>query len=160
MKFLSITAVVAMLSLMAFPAMAELTDYQKGVYDGLNAGGQISYLLGKASYDATAAQQYNTMMSQFNAWLQVVFGNNQTAINTYLMKPLSGQAYQYPATTYSTKPVHAMDASSNQTNRTIVAPQGNRIFGVPVEHYCTDNPNSPYCQNIPSEFLNSPLGGV
>jgi hypothetical protein len=160
---LRMTAAVAMLSLMALPVMAELTDYQKGVYDGLKTGGQISYLLGSAPYDTTAAQQYNSMVNQFNAWLQAVFGNNQTAINTFLMQPLSGQAglaYQYPATAYNTKPIHAIDSSFNQTNHTVVAPQGQTVYGVPIEHYCTDNPDSPACNNIPEAFRDSPLGYV
>ena len=34
MKFARLMAVVAILSLMAIPAMADMTDYQKGVKDG------------------------------------------------------------------------------------------------------------------------------
>ena len=91
MKFSRLTAIIAMLSLMALPVLAELTDYQQGVYDGLSAGGQIGYLRGAAPYDATAAQQYNITVNQYNAWLQSVFGDNQTAINNFWMNPLSGQ---------------------------------------------------------------------
>ena len=108
MKFSRLTAIIAMLSLMAFPVLAELTDYQQGVYDGLSAGGQIGYSRGAAPHDATAAQQYNIMVNQYNAWLQSVFGNNQTAINNFWMNPLSGQTtvdgYQAYSVANSTKP--------------------------------------------------------
>jgi len=108
MKFSILTATIAMLSLMAFPALAELTDYQQGIYDGLSAGGQIGYLRGAAPYDATAAQQYNITVNQYNAWLQSVFGDNQTAINNFWMNPLSGQTtaggYQAYSVANSTKP--------------------------------------------------------
>ena len=97
-----------MLSLMALPVLAELTDYQQGVYDGLSAGGQIGYLRGAAPYDATTAQQYNITVNQYNAWLQSVFGDNQTAINNFWMNPLSGQTtvdgYQAYSVVNSTKP--------------------------------------------------------
>jgi hypothetical protein len=76
MKFSILAAIIAMLSLMAFPVLSELTDYQQGVYDGLSAGGQIGYLRGTALHDATAAQQYSIMVNQYNAWLQSVFGNS------------------------------------------------------------------------------------
>ena len=108
LKFSILTAIIAMLSLMALPALAELTDYQQGVYDGLSAGGQIGYLRGAAPYDATAAQQYNITVNQYNAWLQSVFGDNQTAINNFWMNPLSGQTtaggYQAYSVANSTKP--------------------------------------------------------
>jgi hypothetical protein len=108
MKFSRPTAIIAMFSLMALPVLAELTDYQQGVYDGLRAGGQIGYLLGAAPYDATAAQQYNITVNQYNAWLQSVFGGNQTAINNFWMNPLSGQTtvggHQAYSVANSTKP--------------------------------------------------------
>jgi hypothetical protein len=108
MKFSILAAIIAMLSLMALPVLAELTDYQQGVYDGLSAGGQIGYLRGAAPHDATAAQQYNITVHQYNAWLQSVFGENQTAINNFWMNPLSGQTtvggYQAYSAVNSTKP--------------------------------------------------------
>ena len=108
MKFSILPAIIAMLSLMTFPVLAELTDYQQGVYDGLSAGGPIGTLRGAAPYDATAAQQYNMTVNQYNAWLQSVFGDNQTAINNFWMNPLSGQTtvggYQAYSTANSTMP--------------------------------------------------------
>jgi hypothetical protein len=140
MKFSRIAAVIAMLSIMALPVMAELTDYQKGVDAGLRAGGQISYLLGAAPYNTTAAQQYNKMVNQFNAWLQNVFGNNQTAINTFWMNQMSvqttGTGYQaYP--TVSTKPVHSIDGSWNQSTTKYNPDLTNKIYGYDPDTYYT-----------------------
>lgn len=140
MKFSRITAVIAMLSLMALPVMAELTDYQRGVYDGLSAGGQIGYLRGAAPYDTTAAQQYNSIVSQFNSWLQNVFGSNQTAINEFWMNAFSGQVtvggYQAYPTVNSSKPVHSMDGSWNKTATYNPDAKG-KIFGYDPDTYYT-----------------------
>jgi hypothetical protein len=146
MRFTRMMAIVAMFSLVAMPVMAELTDYQRGVEDGIKAGGRITYYYGAAPYDTNAAQKYGSMVNSFNAWLQSVFGSNQTALNLFWMKPLTSDVNPnvVPTSTYN-KPVHAIDASWNQTNRTVLGPQGQTIYGEPIEHYCTDNPNAPAC---------------
>ena len=108
MKFSRLTAIIAMISLMALPVLAELTDYQQGVYDGLSAGGQIGYLRGAAPYDATAAQQYNITVNQYNAWLQSVFGDNQTAIDNFWLNPIPQTGVQIepiPQTGVQIKPI-------------------------------------------------------
>jgi hypothetical protein len=159
MKFTKLMAIVAMISLVAVPVMAELTEYQRGVEDGLKAGGRVTFYYGAAQYDTKAAQQYGSMVNQFNSWLQSVFGSNQTALNLFLMKPLPSYVNPYSTST-NNKPIHAIDASFNQTNRTVLGPQGQTIYGEPIEHYCTDNPNSPACDlsNTPYGAGQQPLG--
>jgi len=71
---------------LTIPVIGELTDYQKGVNDGLASSLRIGYQLGKAPYDINAAQQYNSMVDPFNTWLQAVFGANKTAVNLFWMK--------------------------------------------------------------------------
>jgi hypothetical protein len=168
MKFTRIMAIVAMFSLVAMPVMAELTDYQRGVEDGIKAGGRITYYMGAAPYDTKAAQQYSGMVNQFNSWLQSVFGSNQTALNLFWMRQLSSDVNPnvnpYSTSTYN-KPVHAIDASWNQTNRTVMGPQGQTIYGEPIDAYCTDNPNAPACNYIGTPYSgkggsDQPLGGV
>jgi hypothetical protein len=172
MKFTRMMAIVAVFSLVAMPVMAELTDYQRGVEDGIKAGGRITYYYGAAPYDTNAAQQYSGMINQFNSWLQSVFGSNQTALNLFWMKPLSSSVMPISTSSYN-KPIHAIDASFNLTNRTIQGPQGQTIYGEPIEHYCTDNPNSPYCDVTRTPYTgvvkgnsntnlgsDQPLGGV
>ena len=140
MKFASLIAVAAILSLVAIPAMAEMTDYQKGVNDGLANGLRIGYLLGGAPYDTNAAQKYSSMVNPFNSWLQGTFGANQTEINLFWMKPLSGQAmvggYQaYPSNL--TKPVHSIDGSWNQSTTAYHPDQKGKIYGYDPDTYYT-----------------------
>ena len=141
MKFASLIAVAAILSLVAIPAMAEMTDYQKGVNDGLANGLRIGYLLGGAPYDTNANQQYNGMVNPFNSWLQAVFGANQTEINLFWMKTLSGQTmvggYQAYPVVNSTKPVHSIDGSWNQTTAVYHADQKGKIYGYDPDTYYT-----------------------
>ena len=141
MKFASLIAVAAILSLVAIPAMADMTDYQKGVNAGLMNGLRIGYLLGGAPYDTNAAQQYSGMVNPFNSWLQGTFGANQTEINLFWMKPLSGQAivggYQAYSTSNLTKPVHSIDGSWNQTTTAYHADTKGKIYGYDPDTYYT-----------------------
>lgn len=141
MKFASLIAVAAILTLVAVPAMATLTDYQRGVNDGLANGLRIGYLLGGAPYDTTAAQKYSDMVNPFNSWLQAVFGANQTEINLFWMRPLSGQTmvggYQMYPVVNKTKPVHSIDGSWNQTTAEYHADQKGKIYGYDPDTYYT-----------------------
>jgi hypothetical protein len=141
MKFASLIAVAAILSLVAIPAMAVMSDYQKGVNDGLANGLRIGYLLGGAPYDTNAAQKYSNMVNPFNSWLQAVFGANQTEINLFWMKPLSGQAmtggYQAYPVVNSTRPVHSIDGSWNQSTVAYHADQKGQIYGYDPDTYYT-----------------------
>lgn len=141
MKFASLIAVAAIILLVAIPAMADMTDYQKGVNDGLANGLRIGYLLGGAPYDTNAAQQYSGMVNPFNSWLQAVFGANQTELNLFWMKPLPGQTtatgfQPYPVVN-STKPVHSIDGSWNQSTTTYHADEKGKIHGYDPETYYT-----------------------
>jgi len=120
MNSLRVFAVLFLLSLVAIPALGELTDYQKGVTDGLAAGMRIGRLLGAAPFDPNEAQTYNGQVDSFNRGLSAVFGNNQTALDMFWMQPY-GAGSSYSGMTLqnfsSTKPIHAIDASFNQTRR-------------------------------------------
>jgi hypothetical protein len=141
MKFASLIAVAAILSLVAVPAMAVMTDYQKGVNDGLANGLRIGYLLGGAPYNTNANQQYSSMVNPFNSWLQGTFGANQTEINLFWMRPLSGQAtvggYQAYPTNNLTKPVHSIDGSWNQSTTSYHADAKGQIYGYDPDTYYT-----------------------
>ena len=141
MKFASLIAVAAILSLVAIPAMADMTDYQKGVNAGLMNGLRIGYLLGGAPYSTNAAQQYSSMVNPFNSWLQATFGANQTEINLFWMKPLSGPTmvggYQAYPTVNSTKPVHSIDGSWNQSTTAYHPDQKGKIYGYDPDTYYT-----------------------
>ncbi len=119
MKLIKAIAVLSLLSLVAIPALGQMTDYQKGFEDGLTAGLRMGRLAGAAPYDPAQAQKYNELVNSFNQGLSSIFGNNQTALNMFWMPPLgisstAANNAMYLAN-YSTKPVHAIDASWNQT---------------------------------------------
>ena len=87
MKFVKMFAMIALLSLAVVPAMGQLSDYQKGVEAGLQAGMSIARLLGAAPFDPSMAQQYNSQVDAFNQGLSAIFAGNQTVINKFLLKP-------------------------------------------------------------------------
>ena len=80
---------VMVLVVFAIPAMAELTDYQKGAQAGIKAG----FSMGRSyqqSYDGTLdTGRYNQAINQYDQTIQSIFAGNQTAINTLLINPTS-----------------------------------------------------------------------
>lgn len=140
MKFTRIFAILVLLSLVAIPALGELTDYQKGVMDGMKAGLRMGKLLGAAPYDPAQAQEYANMVETFNQGLSSIFGENTEAIKMFWMSPLPG----YSPSTFSNKPIHAIDASWNQTNKTVLGDRDTgRIFDMPASSYYTWVGNAP-----------------
>ncbi|VVB68795.1 Uncharacterised protein [uncultured archaeon] len=157
MNLTSIFAVLALLSLVTIPALGEMTDYQKGVMDGLQAGLIMGKLLGAAPYDPAQAQEYNNQVNLFNQGLTTVFGNNQTALSMFWMQPQASTTAT-PLGSYSTKPVHKIDESWNQTRRvnTDLISQG-RYYGYDLDTYIAMTGHVP--SNIPaSNTLNTQNG--
>jgi hypothetical protein len=156
MRSTNVLALLIMVSLLAIPALAELDDYQKGVEDGLTAGLRIGKLLGAAPFDPYQAQTYNAEVDPFNQGLSVVFGNNQTALNLFWMKPYGSAAAATAA--ISRKPVHSIDGSWNNTTR-VVGDQdvGKRIYDMPASSYYTWVGNAP---DLPYTGSSDSLGGV
>jgi hypothetical protein len=136
MKLTRVIAVLAILSLVVIPALGEMTDYQKGAMDGMKAGLRMGKLLGAAPYDPSQAQLYNDQVNAFNQGLTAIFGNDQTVLDMFWMQPLgSGNTGAYLGN-YSAKPIHAIDASWNQT-RTVnpdLLSQG-KYFGYDLDSY-------------------------
>ncbi len=118
MKLKGIFAIFALLMLVAMPALGALTEYQQGFEDGLKAGLRMGRLLGAAEYDPNQAQEYDKLVTTFNQGLVTIFGNNQTALNMFSLPPYSsGYSGMTLQNFTSTKPIHAIDASFNQTRR-------------------------------------------
>jgi len=155
-KILAITALIVLI----IPATAELTDCQKGVQAGIKAGFSIgrSY---QQSYDGTLdIGRYNQAINKYDQTIQSIFAGNQTAINSAATTDVSPNMYP-PVTSSYNKPIHAIDASWNQTNREVAAPpQGETIYGEPIDAYCTDNPNAPACDMTGYNGYGQPLGGA
>ena len=150
-------AVLALLSLAVIPAQGEMTDYQKGVMDGMKAGLIMGKLLGAAPYDPAQAQEYNNQVNSFNQGLTTVLGDNQTTLSMFWMQP-QGSTTATSLGSYSAKPVHAIDSSWNQTRRvnTDLMSQG-KYYGYDLDTYIAMTGVVP--SNIPeSNSLNTQNG--
>lgn len=164
MKFLNAIIAIVLLSMLAMPVLAELTDYQKGVLDGLGAGMRMGRLLGEAPYDSVAADNYNKLVNSFNQGLASIFGNNQTAINLFLLKPYgSAQGVTGNPQNLSFKPVHTIDSSFNQTkNYNADLEKQGQYYGYDLDSYIAMTGHVP--NNLPTytgdRNTYSNLGGV
>ncbi|MCJ7443785.1 MAG: hypothetical protein MUO26_04525 [Methanotrichaceae archaeon] len=132
-------ATIFILLVIVMPALGEMADYQKGVMDGLEAGLRMGRLFGASQYDSSQAQMYNEQVNNFNQGIAKIFAGNQTAIERFWMMPLSAYGSYTPGT-IARKPVHALDASFNQTNIVLGdVESGNigRIYDWPISAYET-----------------------
>ena len=119
MKLMPAIAVFIMLSLAAMVACGEMTDYQKGVANGLKIGLFVGEYYGRGQYVVDYAGQYNTYLDQYNQFLWASFAGNQTLTNEFLRSPIAfkgykesksgvaypdaeGRIYGYPAADYYT----------------------------------------------------------
>jgi len=155
MKFAKMFVMIALLSLVAVPAMGELTEYQQGVQAGLQAGMTIAKLLGAAPFDPTSAQQYNNQVNAFDQGLSSVFAGNQTIIDKFWLKPYGTTT---AASTYSSKPVHSIDGSWNNTTRVLGdQDEGKTVYDMPASSYYTWVGNAPA---LPYTGTNGAVGNV
>lgn len=118
MKLTRAFAILVLLSLAVVPVMGALTEYQQGFEDGLKAGMRMGRLLGAAPYDSSQAKSYDGLVDAFNQGLVSVFQDNQTAITMFQLPPFEA-AYSGMTLRNFTgfKPIHAIDASFNQTRK-------------------------------------------
>jgi hypothetical protein len=117
----------------AVPVCGEMTDYERGVANGLKIGFFMGELYGKGQYADDPAKQFNGYLEEFYRFLVTSFGNNQTLITEFMKSPLPVKS------TASTGGVPAPDSSG-------------RIYGYPADAYYTavgagpgdvpDNPRS------------------
>jgi hypothetical protein len=118
MKMIALIVILILFSLSVAPALGEMTDYEKGVANGLKIGLFMGELYGKAQYAANAAREFNGYLDRFDAFLLASFGANQTLIDSFSLEPIpvsspvsvggvpqpdaSGRIYGYPADAYYT----------------------------------------------------------
>jgi hypothetical protein len=117
--------------IMLIPPSLAMTDYQRGVLDGLNRGWFMAQKYDQAQAGSPAA--YNQAVSIYNDWIKSIFGQN----DTLMLKPFNdapqNQAYSL---TKTLTPVHSIDSSWNQTLK--LSPQADAnglINGKPAEIY-------------------------
>ncbi len=118
------------------PSLA-LTDYQRGVLDGLNHGWFMAQRYDLAIDGDPIA--YNQAVARYNAWIESIFGQNETL----MLKNMTATARAKPYSVSRTiTPVHAIDATWNQSLQAI-EPQpdaSGMINGYPAETYYSIGP--------------------
>lgn len=115
--------------LLIAPSLA-LTDYQQGVMDGLNRGWHMAQRYDQAIAGDPAA--YNQAVPEYNEWISSIFGQNESL----MLKPLNITPQSQPYFMEQTiKPVHAIDATWNQTSLVPQPDASGRIQGLPAEVY-------------------------
>ncbi len=117
MRILIPIAVLLLFSLNVAPAVGGMTDYEKGVANGLKIGLFMGELYGKAHYAENAAREFNSYLQRFDEFLKASFGTNQTLINSFRYEPI-------PVSSPQTGGMPEPDASG-------------RIYGYPVDAYYT-----------------------
>ncbi len=87
MKLTRIIAALAILSLVAIPALGQMTDYQKGIAEGLKVGFFMHEKYTQA-LDGINVSGYNAEVDRYNVWIRSIFGNDPQ----FLMTPITGPA--------------------------------------------------------------------
>jgi hypothetical protein len=129
--------IFALVLLALIPASSGLTDYQKGVLDGLTHGWSMAQRYCQAQGgDPTA---YNQAVPDYNAWIKGIFGENESL----MLKSMSGAMQAQPFSISGTaKPVHGIDSSWNRTlPEQFPKPDAlGRVYGYPAEEYYAIGP--------------------
>lgn len=97
------------------PSVA-LSDYQNGVLDGLSIGWEMAQKYDQALQGNTT--DFNGAVPQFNAWIEEIFGTNESLMLSPISATPAGQTGNQKDSYFMSKtltPVHSMDASWNQT---------------------------------------------
>ncbi|MCX6680068.1 MAG: hypothetical protein NTX42_06875 [Methanothrix sp.] len=118
MKLIAAIAVLIMLIIAVTFALGDMTDYQRGVANGLKIGLFMGEYHGKGQYVMESAGQFNTYLENYNKFIWASFANNQSLINEFMLSPIavarrssstgvlrpdaSGRVLGYPADSYFT----------------------------------------------------------
>lgn len=113
-----------------------LSDYQRGVLDGLNRGWSMAQRYDQAK--AGDIVPYNQAVQEYNAWIQAIFGINESL----MMQPFAESAKPKPySISKSFTPIHSIDASWNQSTSLQPDPDAyGMINGYPAEIYYSIGP--------------------
>ena len=131
---------IAVLALTIFAVVAPsvaLSDYQQGVLDGLSQGWKMAQMYDQAQTgDPTA---FNQMGPDYNAWIESIFGRNESLMLSTIAKKAQIQAYSV-SKTYT--PIHSIDESWNQTKQSLLPDSDayGLINGHPAEIYYSIGP--------------------
>src|SRR5512136_651873 len=91
MKLIAAMAVFIMLITAVPPALGEMTEYQRGVANGLKIGLFMGEYYGRGQYVTDYAGQFNTYLEDYYQFLYASFANNQTLIDKFMRQPISAR---------------------------------------------------------------------
>jgi len=133
------SALIALAVLIGLATAAGYTPWQEGAIEGLKIGFHIGqmYTLAQQGYNISG---FNTEVDNYNAWVQKNFGNDQN-----LMMPKMPMPGYSKVPSISSKPIHAIDESFNQSRKILgdaVAWNEGKMMDMPASAYYTWNPNS------------------
>jgi len=141
MKILSFALLIVLIAFvqtgpsLAFSDLA-LSDYQRGVLDGLKWGWNMSHLYDQAK--AGNVVSYNQAVTEYNNWIRSIFGMNESLMLQTFAAPTRPQPY-YISSTYN--PIHSIDASWNQSKSLLPEPDAfGMVNGIPAEVYYSFGP--------------------
>lgn len=137
-RALSTLIILAFIFNLIGPSLA-LSDYQRGVLDGLSRGWNMSQRYDQAKAGNIAP--YNQAVAEYNAWIEAIFGRNESL----MLQPFAASVKPTTPTTYYASrtftPIHGIDASWNQSNSLLPEPDAyGMINGIPAEIYYSIGP--------------------
>ena len=136
MKSALITLIIMLIIFSLIVPSLALSDYQRGVLDGLQKGWNLSMRYDKAK--AGDIVPYNLAVPEYNAWIMAIFGVNKSLMLKPFATPATPNAYFISK---SFTPKHSIDASWNQSNSMQPEPDSSgMINGYPAEIYYSIGP--------------------
>jgi hypothetical protein len=113
-----------------------LSDYQRGVLDGLERGWNMCQRYDQAKAGDIAP--YNQAVPDYNAWILAIFGRNESLMLQTFAAPAKAEPYSIGK---RFTPIHSIDASWNQSNSMLPEPDAyGMINGYPAEVYYSIGP--------------------
>jgi hypothetical protein len=137
-SILAISMAILFASALIGPSVA-LSDYQNGVLDGLSIGWEMAQKYDQALQGSPA--DFNQAVPQYNAWIEEIFGKNESLMLMPISTTPTRQADSYFKSQIIT-PMHSIDASWNQTGISLL-PEPDAyglIKGVPADAYYSFGP--------------------
>lgn len=136
MKCLPFALLIVLFAFVQIDPSLALSDYQRGVLDGLNWGWDMSHLYDQAKTGDVVA--YNQAVAKYNAWIRSIFGMNESLMLQTIAPSAKSQPFRI-SNTYN--PIHSIDASWNQSKSLLPEPDAyGMVNGIPAETYYSFGP--------------------
>ena len=143
MRDIAAISIALLFALALIAPSVALSDYQKGVLEGLEMGWKMAQKYDQALQGSPA--EFNGAVPQYNAWIEEIFGKNESLMLLPISAAPRGQTTGQTDSYFIKKtftPVHSIDASWNQTEVSFL-PEPDEyglINGVPADAYYSFGP--------------------